>query len=592
MKRSQKILADMLIMALLAGALSACGTPNHSSSAVSSAASSAAEADSSQTDSGVQIQLNGDRASVTGSGAQYEDGTLTISAGGVYRISGTLSDGRILVNAPNEDVTLVLNNAEITNTSGIPVYIYQAGQAVIQLADGSVNTLTDGSSYTFADAFSSAEESEPNACVYAKSDLTISGSGALTVNANYKNGITGKDTLTIDSATITVNAVNHGINGKDQLIINRAALTVVSGGDALRSTNDIDESLGCIAITDAMLNLTAGEDGIQAETNLTISGGSCTVQTGGGNTVAPSADTSAKGFKAGKRVELCSGTFALDCSDDAIHSNGDVLILGGDWTIATGDDGVHADETVEITGGVIVISESYEGIEGTTVNISDGDIRITSSDDGINAAGGADQSGFGGMRPDPFTGSSECAMIISGGTVCICASGDGLDSNGDLTVSGGEIYVVSTGSGDSAIDYDGSAKITGGVVIAAGANGMAQNFGSDSTQGSILLNLGAYSNAAVTLTDADGHVLAEYSPTQQYNSVVISTPELTVGNTYTVQAGGQTTSVTLDSLIYGSGMSGGFPGGGPNGKPGQQPGGGFGHDGTALPGDNVNRTQI
>ena len=187
------------------------------------------------------------------------------------------------------------------------------------------------------------------------------------------------------------------------------------------------------------------------------------------------------------------------------------------------------------------------------------------------------------------------SMIISGGTVCICASGDGLDSNGDLTVSGGEIYVVSTGSGDSAIDYDGSAKITGGVVIAAGANGMAQNFGSDSTQGSILLNLGAYSNAAVTLTDADGHVLAEYSPTQQYNSVVISTPELTVGNTYTVQAGGQTTSVTLDSLIYGSGMGGGFPGGGPNGKPGQQlggPGGGFGHDGTALTGDNVNWTQI
>lgn len=183
---------------------------------------------------------------------------------------------------------------------------------------------------------------------------------------------------------------------------------------------------------------------------------------------------------------------------------------------------------------------------------------------GLNAAGGADQSGFGGRGPDSFGGGSDSSITISGGTLRIDASGDGIDSNGALTVSGGEIYVSGPMSdGDSALDYDGSATVTGGTVIAAGYSGMAQNFGTDSTQGSILLTCQSASTETIRVTDASGSVLAEFAPAKAYTCVVVSTPALKQGGTYTVTMGGESTDVTLESLIYGTGGMGGGMGGQP-----------------------------
>ena len=144
----------------------------------------------------------------------------------------------------------------------------------------------------------------------------------------------------------------------------------------------------------------------------------------------------------------------------------------------------------------------------------------------------------------------------------ITASGDGIDSNGDITVSGGELYISgSTGSGDSAIDCDGNAVITGGTVVAVGSGGMAQNFGADSTQGCILLSYPSAALGPITLQDETGRTLVSYTPGKGYNCVVISCPAITQGSTYTVTACGQTASVTMSSLIYGSGGMGGVPGG-------------------------------
>ena len=400
----------------------------------------------------------------------------------------------------------------------------------------------------------------------------IAGQGQLTVNANYNNGITSKDTLTIESSSITLTAENHGINGKDYCVIKNAAIQISGGGDAIRSTNDSDSTLGYIVITDSSLDLTAGEDGIQAETTLKISGGDCTVVSGGGSSGTVSTYTSTKGLKGGASVSLYDGEYTLNCCDDAIHSNGNVLISGGTYTITTGDDGIHADENTAITDGIINISKSYEGIEGATVDISGGTINIVSSDDGINAAGGVDQSGAG-PRQDNFFGSSNYYINISGGVITVDASGDGVDANGKITVYGGELYVSGpTDNGNGALDYDGEATITGGVVVAAGSGGMAQNFGNNSTQGSILLTYSALSAKSITLKDASGRTLVSYSPSKSYSGVVISCPSITTGNTYTVEAGGQTTSVTMDSLIYGNsnGMGGGQFGGG---NAGNRPGG-------------------
>lgn len=594
MKRKYRILSIIISAVLMAGSLSACGETGSTNNGTGNANSSStaagtettittpdlsADVEAPDVSDATTIALSGNTATVTGSGAEVADGVVTITAGGTYVVTGTMTEGRILVNAPKEEVTLVLQNASITCSTGSPLYVYKSKTTTLYLPEVTATTLTDGASYTFEDSYSSAEEEEPNACLYSKSDLVIAGSGSLTVNANYNNGITGKDTLLIQKASVTVTAVNHGINGKDSLTIKDAAITVTSGGDALRSTNDSDTALGYVIIADSTLNLTAGEDGIQAETTLTISGGTTTVTTAGGAGGSVASDTSAKGLKAGTELAITSGTFALNCCDDAIHANGNVTISGGSFTIAAGDDGMHADETLTISGGTINITRSYEGLEGAKVLISGGNITLVASDDGINAAGGSDQSGFGGFGfgPDAFGGSGDYLIRISGGVINVNASGDGIDSNGDIEVTGGELYISGpTSNGDGAIDCDGSATITGGIVVAAGSTGMAENFGTASTQGSILVNLSGSAGDTITLKDSDGNILASFTPAKAYGCVVISAPGVVQGGTYTVTAGSNSTTVTMESLIYGSGM-GGFGGGmggnmgGPGNMGGQQP---------------------
>lgn len=581
MKSAKRILAVLLCAALLIGVLCACGKTAGTDTNTNddSVAQQLYDADVTAPDltNATEIALSG-----------TDD--VTITDGGVYVLTGTLTDGRVLVNAPGADVTLVLQNADITCADSSALYIYKAANVLVYLPDGTASTLTDGSSYDYSDSFSSADDEEPNACLYAKSDLIIAGGGTLTVTGNANNGITGKDTLKIEGTAVSVTAANHGANGKDCLVLKQVDVTVTSGGDALRATNDSDTALGCILIGASALTLTAGEDGIQAETTLTLFDTTGTVTSGGGSSAALADDTSAKGIKAGTDITVRSGSYTFDCADDAVHANGNVTVSGGTFTVTTGDDGVHADNAVTITDGTFSISKCYEGIEGQTIDISGGTIDIVSSDDGLNAAGGADQSGFGGRGPDSFGGSSDCCITISGGTIRIDASGDGTDSNGALTVSGGEIYVSGPMSdGDSALDYDGAATVTGGTIVAAGYSGMAQNFGSDSTQGSILLTCQSASTETIRVTDASGSVLAEFTPAKAYTCVVVSTPALTQGSTYTVTMGGQNTDVTLDSLIYGSGGNMGTPPDGNGGGMGTPPDGNSGSMGTPPDGGKGGR---
>ncbi|MEE1178800.1 MAG: VTC domain-containing protein [Lachnospiraceae bacterium] len=283
------------------------------------------------------------------------------------------------------------------------------------------------------------------------------------------------------------------------------------------------------------------------------------------------ADTSTKGIKASGDLLVKDGTFTIDSCDDSFHTNGNMTICGGTYALSTGDDGMHADEANQVYGGEITIETCYEGIEGQNVEISGGTIDITASDDGLNAAGGNDQSGMGGFGGDMFSADEDSWITISGGTVTIDATGDGIDSNGNLTVSGGTICVSGpSDNGNGALDYNGTATITGGTLVAVGMSGMAQNFGSDSTQGSLLVNLTDNQSGEITLEDGDDNTLLSYTPVREYNSVVISCTELSDGSTYTIHTGENSQEVTMDGLVYTDGEAANAPGQGG----GQMPQGG------------------
>lgn len=256
-----------------------------------------------------------------------------------------------------------------------------------------------------------------------------------------------------------------------------------------------------------------------------------------------------------------SGTLIIESADHGIVSKDDLLIEGSTITISASGDGCQANEELIINGGTIDITSCVEGLEGNTVTVNDGEITIVSSDDAINASG---ESG------DTMAADSTCSINLNGGIIAITTSGDGIDSNGDLTITDG--YITISGpenSGNGSIDYAGTGTITGGTVIAAGMSGMEMNM-SEATQGSILISVGTRSaGTSISVTDSSGSELINYTPDTSFSCLLISSPDLSVGGTYTITTGGDSQYVTLNEFIYGE--SSGFGGQMPQGFDGQTP---------------------
>ncbi len=485
------------------------------------------------------------------SGAVDVDGTtVTISAAGTYRISGSLSDGQVIVDAGGEAVVqLILDNAEITNADGAAIAVMSAETAIVILADGSVNTLADGATYAFAEG-----EDEPNATLYSTSDLTITGEGALYVQASYNDGIASKDGLVIDSGDITIEAVDDGIRGKDYVVINDGTLDITSGGDGIKADNDEDETLGYISVTGGSVTVTADGDAIQAATDVLVTGGDFDIATGGGSSAGLAADESAKGLKGAVSVVIEGGSFSINTADDAIHSDVAIVIEDGTFEIATGDDAIHADDTVEINGGTIHVTESYEGIEGAVITINAGDIDITASDDGLNVAGGVDGSGTAtateGAGADTFRDGpgggggapaeevpGEYYIYINGGTVVIDADGDGIDSNGYVSMTGGTVVINGPNSGrDSAMDHNGTFDMSGGTLIGTNTDGQMSEGIDAGTQASLYVTTQTEVAAGtmIHIETSDGDDVVTFEATKSFSVIVFSSPDLVAGDTYSL----------------------------------------------------------
>ena|GEM_PF-111616 len=571
--------------------------------------------DSSWDTNAAAITLRDTEITAEGSGVSVSGKTATITAAGTYVVSGTLTDGQIQVNtAKNDHVRLVLNGASITNKSGAPIYAASCDKLVVILADGTENILTDGGdSFIYADE----AEKEPNAALFCKDDLSINGAGSLTVNAGFNNGIGTKDDLVIISGSITVTAKNHGLRGNDSISVYGGMLTIDAGADGLQTSNTDEPEKGWLYIADGTFKIKAANDGIQSEKDMTITGGSFTITTGGGSGAAsvqqdgfggnrqpgqsPQAEdtVSIKGIKTAKQLTLTGGAFTIDAEDDALHANESILITGGTFHIKTGDDGIHADNAVEISGGEITVAKSYEGIEGLSVTISGGDISVIASDDGINSAGGDDGEMFGGVRPqggaaglpqdwqqgtpqedrpqrpqggqwpqegqagggmnEPRFQATEGAFIrISGGTIDIFSAVDGIDSNGDLTIEGGTVKVSGSSMGaEGAIDLDGKFMITGGELITAGSVYTASE---DSTQALLLVSYNAQQQAGsiITLKDAKGNTVLEYTSKTAYSASGFTSPSFKQGETYTLFIDNKKRlDITISGLVTSIGDDGG-----------------------------------
>ena len=475
----------------------------------------------------VKITLSGKTAACNSSNVQIEDGVVTIKAAGVYVLSGTFTDGTIVVDAGDDDkVQLVLDGVSITAADYAAIYAKNADKVFVTLAEGAGNSLMVSGDYVQTD------DNNVDAVIFAKCDLTLNGTGSLTVKDNTGHGIVSKDDLVVTGGTYTIYSQDHCLNGKDS-----------------------------VRIADGTFNLSCDEDGIHA-----------------GN------DDQQDGY-----VYIEGGDINISVGDDAIHAEGLLIITGGDIDVSKSCEGVEGDKIL-VTGGDIDVISSDDGFNAAGGSSGSGDNHDgfgDSSGSGDNHDGFGGGPGMGGVDMDA---DNDAYILITGGTININANGDGIDSNGCIGITGGSVYVLGpSDNGNGAMDYGICAAITGGEIVAVGGSGMAQGFGDESTQCSALVNFDEWVDAGetITLTDSDGKEVLSYRVDKKFNSVVISTSDMKQGDNYTLTVGDQNSTFTLDDITYSEG-SGGMqrPGGNLDNGGMQRPGGNSDDGNMQRPGGN------
>ena len=552
----------------------------------------------------VKITLNKTTATVSGSGAKADGSTITITEEGVYIVSGTLEDGQIIVDASDSDkVQIVLNGVNINCETNAAIYVREADKVFITLAENSSNTLGGGNEYTQID------DNTVDGVIFSKSDLVCNGTGSLTIEADYKHGIVSKDDLVITGGTYKITAADNGITAKDQLKILDGSFDIDAANSAVKAKNADNAELGNIYIAGGIFTIEAEQDGFHATGSIVVDDGTITVNSGDdgfhaeldtiirGGTIL--VEKSNEGLE-GKRVVVNGGDITVNASDDGINAanSGD----DGANAANSGDGGVNAansgDDGANATNPGANAAGSGDDDSNAASSNNDSSAAVNSGDDS-SISGAADgkeppqmppdtengsdmqpsqdfdpeNAPSGGNAPQNFDpgnapsdgdapqmmqggpgggGNSELYIKITGGTLTVSADGDGLDSNGGLLVTGGTTIVYGpTSDGDSALDYDGSAIVSGGILAAIGSAGMVESFDEASTQPVITYYCTETQSAdtTITLTDSDGSALFTVTPEKAYASIVLTCPEMKLDATYTLAAGTDNEEITLTDII-------------------------------------------
>ena len=461
-------------------------------------------------------------------GVSVENGTITITSGGTYRITGEYS-GQVKIEATKTDtVRLVLDNAKITNSTGAAINVVSAAEAIIYTAAGTTNTVADEANYT------ATGDDDPDAAIYSTANLTLTGEGSLSVEGAYEEGIHTTGGLVIASGTLEVNAANTGIKGKDYVDITGGIVNVTAAQDGIKSTNTDDESLGFTRLSAGSVTVSAGDDGLKAPHTLEISG----------------------------------GTLNIEKSNEGIEAQY-INILDGDVTVNSTDDGINAslkdsssDTSSDTTSGTAAAGQQ-------TQQNQNGQVQQAPAGGGAAPGGSQGSTGQNQNMPQPPADGAmpgggggtfevvDAAINISGGTVTVNAEGDGIDSNGTATFSGGTVTVNGPAAGgNNALDSNGDLLLNGGTVTAGSTADMFEAPSSASTSGYLKItdSSALTQGSTVQVTDSSGTVVANYKiTTSGVQLVLVSNKNIVKGQSYTVSV--TSGSVDAASTTAASGVS-------------------------------------
>ena len=461
-------------------------------------------------------------------GVSVENGTITITSGGTYRITGEYS-GQVKIEAAKTDtVRLVLDNAKITNSTGAAINVVSAAEAIIYTAAGTTNTVADEANYT------ATGDDDPDAAIYSTANLTLTGEGSLSVEGAYEEGIHTTGGLVIASGTLEVNAANTGIKGKDYVDITGGIVNVTAAQDGIKSTNTDDESMGFTRLSAGSVTASAGDDGLKAPHTLEISG----------------------------------GTLNIEKSNEGIEAQY-INILDGDVTVNSTDDGINAslkdsssDTSSDTTSGTAAAGQQ-------TQQNQNGQVQQAPAGGGAAPGGSQGSTGQNQNMPQPPTDGTmpgggggtfevvDAAINISGGTVTVNAEGDGIDSNGTATFSGGTVTVNGPAAGgNNALDSNGDLLLNGGTVTAGSTADMFEAPSSASTSGYLKItdSSALTQGSTVQVTDSSGTVVANYKiTTSGVQLVLVSNKNIVKGQSYTVSV--TSGSVDAASTTAASGAS-------------------------------------
>ena len=461
-------------------------------------------------------------------GVSVENGTITITSGGTYRLTGEYN-GQVKIEAAKTDtVRLVLDNAKITNSTGAAINVVSAAEAIIYTAAGTTNTVADEANYT------ATGDDDPDAAIYSTANLTLTGEGSLSVKGAYEEGIHTTGGLVIASGTLEVNAANTGIKGKDYVDITGGIVNVTAAQDGIKSTNTDDESLGFTRLSAGSVTVSAGDDGLKAPHTLEISG----------------------------------GTLNIEKSNEGIEAQY-INILDGDVTVNSTDDGINAslkdsssDTSSDTTSGTATAGQQ-------TQQNQNGQVQQAPAGGGAAPGGSQGSTGQNQNMPQPPTDGAmpgggggtfevvDAAINISGGTVTVNAEGDGIDSNGTATFSGGTVTVNGpVAGGNNALDSNGDLLLNGGTVTAGSTADMFEAPSSASTSGYLKItdSSALTQGSTVQVTDSSGTVVANYKiTTSGVQLVLVSNKNIVKGQSYTVSV--TSGSVDAASTTAASGAS-------------------------------------